>query len=84
LALKKILSLLSKNSLKSDKDFKNWVKLTTGYAPRNISIYQQAFFHSSVSVKRSGTTISNERLESLPRRRVSDPAKEQDRERAEP
>jgi ribonuclease III len=65
LALKKLLSLLNKNILKSDKDFKNWVKLTTGYSPKNISLYQQAFFHSSVSVKRSGTTISNERLEFL-------------------
>jgi ribonuclease-3 len=64
LALKKLLSLLNYN-FKSDKDFKNWIKLTTGYTPKNISLYQQAFFHSSVSVKRSGTTISNERLEFL-------------------
>jgi ribonuclease III len=65
LALKKLLSLLNNNILKSDKDFKNWVKLTTGYTPKNISLYQQAFFHSSVTVKRSGTTVSNERLEFL-------------------
>lgn len=65
MALKKLLSLLSYNTLKSDKDFKNWVKLTTGYTPKNISLYQQAFFHSSVNVKRSGTTVSNERLEFL-------------------
>ena len=39
--------------------------MTTGYTPKNISLYQQAFFHSSVSVKRSGTTVSNERLEFL-------------------
>jgi ribonuclease III len=65
LALKKLLSLLSPNTLASDKDFKSWIRLTTGYTPRNISLYQQAFFHSSVSVKRSGTTISNERLEFL-------------------
>jgi ribonuclease-3 len=64
LALKKLLSLLNYN-LKSDKDFKNWIKLTTGYTPKNISLYHQAFFHSSVSVKRSGTTVSNERLEFL-------------------
>lgn len=64
MALKKLLSLLNK-SFKSDKDFKNWVKLTTGLSPKNIDLYQQAFFHSSVSVKRSGTTISNERLEFL-------------------
>jgi ribonuclease-3 len=39
--------------------------MTTGYSPKNISLYQQAFFHSSISVKRSGTVISNERLEFL-------------------
>ena len=65
MALKKILSLLNTKSVKSDKDFKSWVKLTTGFTPKNISLYQQAFFHSSVSVKRSGTTVSNERLEFL-------------------
>lgn len=41
------------------------MKSTTGFTPKNIALYQQAFFHSSVSVKRSGTTISNERLEFL-------------------
>jgi ribonuclease-3 len=65
LALKKILSLLNTKGVKSDKDFKSWVKTTTGLTPKNISLYQQAFFHSSVSVKRSGTTVSNERLEFL-------------------
>jgi ribonuclease III len=65
LALKKLLSLLNPKGVKGDKGFKNWIKLTTGYSPKNISLYQQAFFHSSVSVKRSGTTVSNERLEFL-------------------
>jgi ribonuclease-3 len=65
LVLKKLLSLLNKDILKSDKDFRKWIKLTTGYTPKNLSLYQQAFFHSSVSVKRSGTTVSNERLEFL-------------------
>jgi ribonuclease-3 len=65
LALKKLLSLLNSSTIKSDKDFKNWIKTTTGYSPKNLALYQQAFFHSSVSVKRSGTTISNERLEFL-------------------
>jgi ribonuclease-3 len=64
LALKKLLSLLKQNA-KGDKVFKNWIKSTTGYSPDNLGLYQQAFFHSSVSVKRSGTTISNERLEFL-------------------
>jgi ribonuclease-3 len=65
LALKKLLSLLNQTSGKGDKSFKSWVKSVTGYTPKNISLYQQAFFHSSVSVKRSGTTVSNERLEFL-------------------
>lgn len=65
MALKKLLSLLSVKNTKSDKDFKNWVKTTTGFAPKNLSLYQQAFFHSSIAVKRSGTTVSNERLEFL-------------------
>jgi ribonuclease III len=65
LALKNLLSLLGSKNSKSDKDFKNWVKTTTGFSPKNISLYQQAFFHSSISVKRSGTTVSNERLEFL-------------------
>jgi ribonuclease III len=65
LALKRLLSLLKQSDTKSDKGFKNWIKLTTGYSPKNISLYQQAFFHSSISVKRSGTVVSNERLEFL-------------------
>lgn len=65
MALKRLLSLLSPKDIKSDKVFKMWIKTTTGYSPKNISLYQQAFFHSSISVKRSGTTISNERLEFL-------------------
>lgn len=65
MALKKILSLLNTRSVKSDRDFKSWIKLTTGLTPKNISLYQQAFYHSSVSVKKSGTVVSNERLEFL-------------------
>lgn len=63
--LKKLLSLLNSKEIKSDKGFKKWIKTTTGYSPKNISLYQQAFFHSSVSVKRSGSKVSNERLEFL-------------------
>jgi len=65
LAIKKLLSLFNTKETKSDKNFKNWIKITTGFTPKNISLYQQAFFHSSISVKRSGTTVSNERLEFL-------------------
>jgi ribonuclease III len=63
LAIKKLLSLLTPSP--SDKEFKKWIRSTTGYSPRNIALYQQAFFHSSVSVKRSGNLLSNERLEFL-------------------
>lgn len=65
MALKKLLSLLGSKDSKGDKEFKKWIKQTTGFAPKNISLYQQAFFHSSYSAKRSGTSISNERLEFL-------------------
>ena len=65
MALKKLLSLLGTKTTKSDKNFKKWVKTTIGFPPKNISLYQQAFFHSSVSVKRSGAVVSNERLEFL-------------------
>lgn len=65
MALRDLLSLLGSNNSKSDKEFKTWIKRTTGFSPKNISLYQQAFFHSSFSAKRSGTVISNERLEFL-------------------
>lgn len=65
MALKRLLSLLNTKNIKGDKGFKSWIKSTTGYNPKNISLYQQAFFHSSISVKRSGTIVSNERLEFL-------------------
>jgi ribonuclease III len=65
LALKRFLSLLGSKNSNGDKEFKAWIKSTTGFTPKNLSLYQQAFFHSSVSVKRSGTTVSNERLEFL-------------------
>jgi len=65
LALKKFLSLINSKVTKGDKDFKKWVKTIIGYSPKNLSLYQQAFFHSSISVKRSGTVVSNERLEFL-------------------
>ena len=65
MALKKLLALFNTKSITSDKSFKNWIKSTTGYTPKNLSLYQQAFFHSSISVKRSGTIVSNERLEFL-------------------
>ncbi len=65
MALKKLLSLISVNNTKGDKEFKNWLSSTIGHRPKNISLYQQAFFHSSKAVKRNGTFVNNERLEYL-------------------
>lgn len=65
MALKKLLSQFNFKKTKSDKDFKDWIKTTTGFAPKNLVIYQQAFLHSSVAAKRNNTPISNERLEFL-------------------
>lgn len=64
MAIKKLLSLLSLTG-QGDNDLKNWIKDLTGHSPKNIALYHQAFSHSSASVKKSGTTISNERLEFL-------------------
>jgi ribonuclease-3 len=65
LALNRFLSLLQNKKPKSEKNFKKWIKITTGFKPKNISLYEQAFFHSSMAVKRNGTAVSNERLEFL-------------------
>lgn len=63
--VKKLLLLFDAKSTKRDKNFESWIKTTTGFSPKNMALYQQAFFHSSVAVKRSGTFVSNERLEFL-------------------
>lgn len=65
MALKNLLSLLGKSSAKSDKKFKEWIKSITGYAPKNIALYIQAFNHSSSINKNEEIKISNERLEFL-------------------
>jgi ribonuclease III len=61
LPIRRILSRFSKN----DKEFKDWIRTTTGYSPVNISLYHQAFSHSSVSGKKGGAPVSNERMEFL-------------------
>jgi ribonuclease-3 len=63
--LKRFLSQLNFKNSKSDKEFKNWIKTTTGYSPDNLALYHQAFSHSSVSSKKPGQSVSNERLEFL-------------------
>ncbi len=66
MALKHFLSLLNFKNSKSDKEFINWIKITTGYLPDNIYLYHQAFSHSSVITdKKDSAPISNERLEFL-------------------
>lgn len=63
--VKKILSLLKPSGQPGAKDFKKWVKHISGFSPKNISVYEQAFLHSSASARRSGTIVTNERLEFL-------------------
>lgn len=63
--MKRLLSRLNFNDSKSDKDFKKWIKSTTGFRADNIALYYQAFSHSSVSAKKPGANVSNERLEFL-------------------
>ena len=65
MAIKKFLSLLKNKQPQSDKNFKNWIKTTTGFAPRNLALYAQAFSHRSISAKKLGVPHSNERLEFL-------------------
>jgi ribonuclease III len=48
-----------------DKNFKSWIKSTTGFIPKNLSLYHQAFAHSSVTSKKSNSKPSYERLEFL-------------------
>ncbi len=63
--VKKLLALLKPEVSRGSKDFKIWIKHISGLSPKNLSLYEQAFFHSSVAMKRNGNMISNERLEFL-------------------
>ncbi len=65
MALKQFFSFLGNHSEKGDKKFKQWVKSITGYSPVNLSLYVQAFNHSSALRKNDSVKISNERLEFL-------------------
>lgn len=49
----------------SDKDLAASLKNITGFAPKNIELYKQAFLHSSKGVKKPLNTYNNERLEFL-------------------
>ncbi|MGZ3898930.1 MAG: ribonuclease III [Bacteroidia bacterium] len=63
--MKRLLSQLNFRNSNSDKEFKKWIRTTTGYSPGNLSLYHQAFSHSSVSTKKATGHVSNERLEFL-------------------
>lgn len=65
MAIKKLLSRLTFKGSKSDKEFKQWIKTTIGTSPKNLTLYHQAFAHSSIAAKRGGEKTSNERLEFL-------------------
>lgn len=65
MAIKKLLSRIGFTNTNSDKVFKYWIKITTGYTPKNIILYQQAFLHSSFAAKKNNHAINNERLEFL-------------------
>ncbi|HQQ95126.1 MAG TPA: ribonuclease III [Bacteroidia bacterium] len=65
MALKRLLSLLNLKNSPGDKEFKAWVRSTSGHSPNNLKLYQQAFSHRSVSGRRPGISPSNERLEFL-------------------
>jgi ribonuclease-3 len=65
LAFKNFLSQFGTSKGKGDKDFKKWIKNTTGFSPKNTTLYKQAFLHSSVIHKKGNSSPSNERLEFL-------------------
>lgn len=65
MAIRGFLSKLNFKDSKDDKDFKMWIKSTTGFLPENLALYHQAFSHSSVSAKKGHGPVSNERLEFL-------------------
>ncbi|MDO9000422.1 ribonuclease III [Sediminibacterium sp.] len=65
MTIKKLLSQIKFVKTKSDKNFKTWIKTTIGFTPKNLTLYQQAFLHSSAAAKRDNQPISNERLEFL-------------------
>lgn len=56
---------LFKSKTPSDKQFISSIKNILGITPKNISIYKQAFIHSSKSSKNSVANYNNERLEFL-------------------
>jgi ribonuclease III len=62
--MRRLLSHLNFSNSKSDREFRGWIKITTGYFPINIALYHQAFSHSSISAKKP-EGLSNERLEFL-------------------
>jgi len=59
-------SLFTSKKSSSEKKLAQTIRLITGFVPKNISLYQQAFRHVSASIEiKSGVKNSNERLEYL-------------------
>lgn len=50
---------------KADRALANSIHNIFGFYPKNIELYKLAFTHKSMSIKSTGYTISNERLEFL-------------------
>ena len=65
MAIRGLLSRLKFKNSKGDKEFKDWIKNTTGLVPSNLTLYHQAFSHSSVASRKGQNNVSNERLEFL-------------------
>ncbi len=63
MALPRLLSLFQKKD-KSGTNLNKWVKSLCGYAPKNLALYQQAFYHRSLT-NTSKNPLNNERLEFL-------------------
>lgn len=59
--LKTILSKFNLGISLSEKEFKQWIKRTTGFPAKNLNLYYQALAHSSSA----GIGLNNERLEFL-------------------
>lgn len=59
-------SLFTSKKSPSEKKLSQTIRLITGFVPKNIALYQQAFRHVSAAVEiKSGVKNSNERLEYL-------------------
>lgn len=63
--IQRFLSRLKSSVSKRDAEFKKSIKRLTGYTPDNLTLYHQAFSHSSHTIKKQSVSTNNERLEFL-------------------